>query len=176
MKKKRVVITLCGLIVLVLAGVGVWWRWVFVPLPSYVPHDDHWRLVDKQTTHSWGRPCVYGRYEVSLPVSEAGTQLRDIITGLREWERLDERTSEAIVAKIRERWPPEIEVTPDRIIMDVAPLLGWKFALRTDLPFVVLSWYGYEEPTMHHRIVVRIIEAAPDKCIVELWGFRIFDL
>jgi len=175
MKRKRPLITLCVLIVLLLAGVGVWWRWVFVPLPSYVPHDDHWRLVDKQTTHSWGRPCVYGRYEVSRPAPEAGAELRAIISGLREWEQFDERTSEAILAKIRERWPPEIEITDDRIIMDVAPLLGWKFALRTDLPFVVLSWHGYEEPVTHHRIAVRIIDTAPDRCIVELWDFRIFD-
>ncbi len=175
MRKKRLTIFILASAVLLLAGTAAWRQWTFVPIPSYVPSDSQSRRVAKKTIHSWGRPCVYARFETSRPLSIVAAELRKSVSELREWEQFSERTSEEIFAEIKERRGQDTAISHQLVALYVAPILGRDFALRTERPFVLLSWFGHEDPATHHSITARLIDTGDNGCIIELWDFRMFD-
>jgi hypothetical protein len=172
MKKKRLAFIVLALL---LVAIAVWWLWIFVPLPSYVPSGGEWRRIAKHTTHLWGRPCVYARFAVNRPQSSVATEVKRIISGLREWESFSERTSEDIFAQLGKRGYQDIADQQRLAIQAVAPPFGGEFALETDRPFLALHWFAHEKPATHHSITVRLIDVGRGECLVELWDFRTFD-
>ncbi|MBW8035728.1 MAG: hypothetical protein FVQ79_08905 [Planctomycetes bacterium] len=183
--RKRFLIPLALLII----GIALWQIWYFVPIPKYVPQDDQWKLVSKETIRPWGYPCVYTRFEVAKPQSIIAIQLKKIIFELYEWREFEEGTSENIIADVRADMIKRFRIYDSmdsqgkaaiekalrqRVIGRIVPYHGWKFALRTELPFVFFSWHRTGSAT-HHYISVRLIDTGDNKTTVELWDFTVFN-
>ena len=175
MSKKRIKIFIV-LLLLLLIGIIIWWKLFFVPIPKYIPKDNKWQLVSKQSEHAWMLPRIYCRYKVNSTQLSAKSKLSKNISSFAEWDKIDEHKSEDLIAQIENKWGKEI--TTDEIVellVQLAVPRGQEFALRTQKPFITLYWSRHLESSSKHNIVARIIGTSSDHCIVEIWDHKIFD-
>ena len=149
-----------------------------IPVPEYIPKDDHWKLTAKESDRSWTLPCVYTRFEVDQPQSTVADQIKKVIFALGKWDSSDERAFKSVLDDIRE--DPRF-TTEDKEILHqmqesrLSPLrdvIGKGYFLRTEHPFVVFSWAGHEEGQIHHYINVRLIATGENQTIVEIWDAK----
>ena len=153
----------------------VWWAEnLYIPTPAYIPADKQWELVDKQTTNSWGLPCVYTRYKVDSNSSSVAKKIKDKISNSYKWGKFKEATSENFHTNIA-RFQKEPNATPNDFVRFMVPFLGEKYIFETEAPFILYSWYEHDREDIHHTVVARIINLPDNKCIVEIWDMKIFD-
>ena len=156
---------------------------IFVPIPDYIPTDNHWKLVAKQTTHSWGRPCIYVRYEVDKPQLTISKELKKIISQLHKWQRTKEYTSDDLLSDVSDFYKddddseiPIGEVPVGSLVrLNGGTLLAPQFGIETKNSFVFFSWFKHGEQSNHKTINVRVIDSGKNKCIVEIWDFLEYD-
>lgn len=175
MSKKFLAIIIVLFFILIVSTV-IWLKWFFIPIPRYLHNDDKWKCIDKQTGRAWGRPWIYCRFKVDYAKTDVIEKLSTAISNLHEWERIEKRESEEIIAEIRKKWGKEIKADElDELLAKLIAPRKPEFALRTQKPFIVLIWSGHEGNATNHKITIRVIENNYNQCIVEVWDYRIFD-
>ena len=188
MKKKTIVKSILFLILFLFIIILLFWRQLFwstvsfiwwvenihIPTPAYIPKNKQWELVDKQTTNSWGLPCVYVRYKVDSNSALVAKGIKDNISKSYKWKKFKEGTSENF-RKTIDKFQEAPNATPKNFVESMVPYLGDKYIFETNDPFVVYSWYEHDIEYIHHTVVARIISISATKCIVEIWDMKIYD-
>jgi len=145
--RKRFLIPIVTIALLYLIATEAKRQYYNIPVPSYIPQDLHWKQTSKETVRPWAQPCVYTRYQVDQPQSVVKSQIKKNIDRICKWKSFDEEKFSSILDDLKEDSGFGIEFAYQIQEQRFLPGIGFEegHSVRTELPFVVFTWYTKEE-------------------------------